>query len=61
MNFGNVFLPLALFAAAAYRPLKYGMGAPVLAVLLALVMTPYAACSGKVSSEGRWPSHDETA
>src|SRR5262249_19243778 len=37
MNFGNVFLPLTLFAAAAYRPLKYGMGAPVLAVLLALV------------------------
>jgi hypothetical protein len=61
MNFGNVFLPLTLFAAAAYRPLKYGMGAPVLAVLLALVLTAYAACTGKVSVEGRRPSHDETA
>ena len=61
MNFGNVFLPLTLFAAAAYRPLKYAMGAPALAVLVALLLTAYAACSGKVSSEGGWPSHDETA
>jgi len=53
MNFGNVFLPLTLFAAAAYRPLKYGMGAPVLSVLLALVLTAYAAWSSKASSEGR--------
>lgn len=61
MNFGNVFLPLTLFAAAAYHPLKYGMGAPVLAVLLALVLTAYAACSDRVNSEGRWSRHDETA
>ena len=53
MNFGNVFLPLTLFAAAAYRPLKYAMGAPVLAILVALVLTAYAASSSKNSSEGR--------
>jgi hypothetical protein len=36
MNFGNVFLPLTLFAAAAYHPLKYAMSLPALAVALAL-------------------------
>jgi hypothetical protein len=61
MNFGNVFLPLTLFAAAAYRPLKYCMSAPALAVFLALVVTAYGVCCGKGRSEGRWPSHDETA
>ena len=39
MNFGNIFLPLTLFAASAYRPLKYFMGAPALAVFVALVVT----------------------
>jgi hypothetical protein len=61
MNFGNVFLPLTLFAAAAYRPLKYVMGAPVFAILLALVLTAYAACSSKSISKGRRPGNDETA
>jgi hypothetical protein len=41
MNFGNVFLPLTLFAAAAYRPLKYFMSAPALAVFVAVVVTAY--------------------
>ncbi len=36
MNFGNVFLPLTLFAAAAYSPLKYLLPFPALAVFLAL-------------------------
>jgi hypothetical protein len=36
MNLGNVFLPLTLFAAAAFHPLKYLMSIPALAVLLAL-------------------------
>jgi hypothetical protein len=36
MNVGNVFLPLTLFAAAAYHPLKYLMSIPATAVLLAL-------------------------
>ncbi len=39
MNFGNVFLPLTLFAAAAYPPLKYLLPFPALAVFLALVAT----------------------
>ena len=41
MNFGNAFLPLTLFAAAAYPPLKYLMPFPALAVLLALVATAF--------------------
>jgi hypothetical protein len=41
MNFGNVFLPLTLFAAAAYPPLKYLMPFPALAVFLALVAATF--------------------
>jgi hypothetical protein len=37
MNFGNVFLPLALFAAAAYPPFKYLMSLPALAIFLAML------------------------
>lgn len=39
MNFGNVFLPLTLFAAAAYHPLKYAMGFPAVSVFIALAIT----------------------
>ena len=52
MNFGNVFLPLTLFAAAAYRPLKYFMTAPALAVFLALSVTAYGVWCGKLPSAG---------
>jgi hypothetical protein len=52
MNFGNVFLPLTLFAAAAYRPLKYLMSAPAVAVFLALTVTAYGVWKSKVSEEG---------
>lgn len=38
MNFGNVFLPLTLFAAAAYHPAKYFMSLPATSVLVALVV-----------------------
>jgi hypothetical protein len=38
MVFGNVGLPIALFAAAAWRPVKYLMPAPALAVFLALLL-----------------------
>jgi hypothetical protein len=58
MNFGNVFLPLTLFAAAAYRPLKYSMSAPALAVFVALAVTAYGVCCGKVVSEPAGPEHD---
>jgi hypothetical protein len=51
MNFGNVFLPLTLFAAAAYRPFKYSMSAPALAVFVALVVTAYGVCRRPAPSE----------
>lgn len=51
MNFGNVFLPLTLFAAAAYRPLKGVMAAPALAVFLALLLTAYGVCCGGADSQ----------
>ncbi len=41
MNFGNVFLPLTLFAAAAHRPLKYLMPFPAVAVFLALALAAW--------------------
>lgn len=41
MNFGNVFLPLTLFAAAIYHPMKYALGLPGLSVALALAITAY--------------------
>ena len=41
MNFGNVGLPLALFAAALYRPLKYLMPWPAISVLVALLVAAY--------------------
>ena len=41
MVVGNVLLPMALFAAAIYRPLKYGMALPASAVFLALVLAAY--------------------
>lgn len=41
MNFGNVFLPLTLFAAAVYHPMKYAMGLPSSSAALALAITAY--------------------
>lgn len=41
MNFGNVFLPCTLLAAAIHHPLKYAMGLPGLSVALALAVTAY--------------------
>jgi hypothetical protein len=61
MNFGNVFLPLTLFAAAAYRPIKYFMSAPALAVFLALLLTAYGVCFCKNSTQGRYTKDDATA
>jgi hypothetical protein len=61
MNFGNIFLPLTLFAAAAYRPLKYFMSAPALAVFVALALTAYGVCCSTAHSEQERPDHDPTA
>jgi hypothetical protein len=43
MTFGNVFLPLTLFAAAVYHPLKYIMPLPATAVFVALLIAAYGA------------------
>ena len=43
MVIGNVLLPIALFGAAAYRPLKYFMAIPATSVFLALVLAAYGA------------------
>jgi hypothetical protein len=59
MIFGNVFLPLTLFAAAAYHPLKYLMGAPVFAVFLALVLAAYGAWGGAAPGGQGDPNHVE--
>ena len=48
MNFGNIFLPLTLFAAALYRPLKYSMPLPATAVLVAMVLVAYGSRIRKV-------------
>ena len=44
MVFGNAFLPLTLFAAAAFHPMKYLMAFPALSVFVALVIAAYGAC-----------------
>jgi hypothetical protein len=61
MNFGNIFLPLTLFAAAAYAPLMYVMSVPALAVFAALLLTAYGVCRREPPPEDRWPSHDPTS
>lgn len=43
MNFGNVFLPLTLFAAAAYHPCKYLMSIPATATFVALAIAAWGA------------------
>lgn len=48
MNFGNIFLPVTLFAAAAYHPLKYLLPFPAVSVFVALCITAYG-----VSTSGR--------
>lgn len=43
MNFGNVFLPLTLFVAAAFPPAKYVMSLPATAVFVALSIAAFGA------------------
>jgi amino acid transporter len=45
MIFGNVCLPIGLFAAALYHPLKYALPVPALAVAAALALAAYGAWS----------------
>jgi len=53
MNVGNVFLPLTLFAAAAWHPAKYVMSIPATAVLLALSITAWQLATRKSRGESR--------
>ena len=43
MNFGNMFLPLTLFAAAVWHPLKYTMPLPAVSVFVAMVIAALGA------------------
>ena len=43
MNFGNIFLPLTLFAAAAWHPLKYTMPLPAISVFVAMAIATLGA------------------
>jgi hypothetical protein len=43
MNFGNIVLPITLFAAAAWRPAKYAMAIPATAVFVALCLAAWGA------------------
>ncbi len=47
MNLGNIFLPLTLFAASFYQPLKYLMPWPALCVFTALVLAAYGSRPGR--------------
>jgi hypothetical protein len=58
MNFGNIFLPLTLFASAAYRPCKFIMSVPALAVFVALVVTTYGVWCGRASCSGEEATHE---
>jgi len=49
MNLGNVFLPLTLFAAAWYRPLKYSMPFPAVAVFVAMALAAWGSRIGRQS------------
>jgi hypothetical protein len=52
MNFGNIFLPLTLFAAALWRPAKYAMGLPATAVFVALVLASWGAWAAERRAPG---------
>jgi len=55
MYFGNVLLPLSLFAAAAYRPLKYFLPVPSVAVSVALAIVAFAVCRQLKEAPGEHP------
>lgn len=49
MNVGNVLLPIALFAAAAWAPAKYFLGIPATSVFVALCLAAWGARPLQVS------------
>jgi purine-cytosine permease-like protein len=50
MNFGNICLPVTLFGAALYHPIKYLMSIPALSVLIAFAIAAYSAYRTKGES-----------
>ena len=56
MNFGNVFLPLTLFAAAVWHPLKYTMPLPATSVFVAIAIAALGAVKAwRRSSDETYP------
>ena len=53
MNFGNLFLPPTLIAAAFWLPLKYLASLPAMAVTLALLIAAHAALSDHFDGKRR--------
>ena len=47
MNFGNNFLPLTQFAAAAWQPLKYTMPLPAISVFVAMAIAALGAAKAR--------------
>jgi hypothetical protein len=45
--FGNIFLPLTLFAGAIYPPLKYLMPISASSVFVAICISAYGICSAR--------------
>ena len=58
MNLGNIGLPLALFAAAAWRPCKYLLPIPALGVFFSVALAALGARSAsfRVPDDGNDPS-----
>jgi hypothetical protein len=48
---GNVFLPLALIGAAAWRPVKYAMGLPAMCVFGALLLAAWGSRRANLSAK----------
>ena len=53
MSFGNVVLPITLFAAAIWRPAKYAMGVPATAVFVAVCLTAWGAWRAQTPANER--------
>lgn len=51
MNFGNIFLPITLFVAAAWHPLKYLFSLPALCVTAALFIVAFGAWNQDVKGD----------
>jgi hypothetical protein len=53
MNLGNGLMPITLFAAVVYHPVKFALPLPALAVTLALVVTAFGVCTVRGKDIGR--------